>query len=542
MMTKNNFPIAVAQVNPTLGDFEGNFKKVLEAVDKAANEGCELLILPQGALEGRPAGDWNKDAAFEKSACEVRNRLKQYLNDRQLSMTVVGGGAAGMQTGAQSALFVINKSSVNETKVDLDNLTKYEPLVKNFAGSKVGFVPAQVIEHKWFVAELKRLGIDLLVVLAYAPFVKAHSQTRRLNFARSCGAEDLALLYVNLVGGQDEAVFDGASFACDAKGSTFKRLARFEEDFAVIDFQEFFAPHAAKSLSAEPMPELYDALVLAVRDYVRKSGFTDVTLGLSGGVDSALVATIAVDALGSEHVHAVGMPTRFTSEKSISEAKKLAENLKISFVIRPIDALFESFMQVFAGDFKDLPWDETEENLQARIRGMMLMSYSNKFKRLVLTTGNKSESAAGYATLYGDTAGAFAVIKDVLKTDVWNLCRYVNQKAGFERIPSFIIERAPSAELREGQFDEGSLPPYKVLDEIVRRYVEEGQSVEEIVKAGVDAAIVRRVVTLIHRNEFKRRQCPLGPRVSARAFGSDWNYPVTSRFDPFEAVKNTQKC
>ena len=351
---------------------------------------------------------------------------------------------------------------------------------------------------------------------------------------------ELPILYLNCVGAQDELVFDGNSFAMDMDRNVFLRLAGFREDFAVFKACEFFEHHAQEKEDDDIVSELYRALVLAVRDYVGKSGFKDVTLGLSGGVDSALVAAIAVDALGPEHVFAVGMPTRFTSQESIVEAKKLAQNLKIQFDIREIDNLFASFMEFFAEDFKGKAWNETEENLQARIRGMILMAYSNKFNRLVLTTGNKSETAVGYSTLYGDTAGAFAVIKDVLKTEVWELCRYVNKVAGYERIPKFIIERAPSAELREGQTDEASLPPYAVLDAVINDYVNNGEWPESIIGYDADETTVRRVIGLIHRNEFKRRQSPLGPKVSNMAFGRDWRYPIVNRFNPCDYLKGAR--
>ena len=277
------------------------------------------------------------------------------------------------------------------------------------------------------------------------------------------------------------------------------------------------------------MAELYDALKLALKDYVTKNGFRQVVIGLSGGIDSALVTAIAAEALGAENVLTVMMPTRFTADESFTLAKQLVENLKVHYVVRPIESLFEAYRQLLSEDFEGKPWDVTEENLQARIRGTILMAYANKFNRLVITTGNKSETAVGYSTLYGDTAGAFALIKDVYKTDVWELARYVNQLKGCEVIPESIISRAPSAELREGQKDEDSLPSYSQLDTILNAYVDKREPQQLAIEAVSDIQTTERVVRLVRRNEYKRRQSPLGPKLSSMAFGRDWRYPVTGK-------------
>ncbi len=559
MLSCPNFSIACAQINPVVGDLRGNKERILLAARRAVARKADILVLPEMALEGYPVEDWAKSTDFAQTVASVRQELLEELQSVAPELTVVFGSIEGGQPKNYNTLWAVRGAEVLGTKrkaclpqygvFDEERLFApgKDPLVSELFGTKVGFVVCEDLWHEEQERLAKESGAEILIAINASPFETGKRTMRERVVQDHCTQLALPVVYVNCVGAQDELVFDGNSFAMDLGGHVFVRMAAFEEDFVVFNAAELFENHADEEQKDDEIAELYQALVLAVRDYVRKSGFADVTLGLSGGVDSALVAAIAVDALGAEHVYAVGMPTRFTSQASITEAKKLATNLGIDFNIREIDTLFASFMAFFADDFKGKSWDETEENLQARIRGMILMAYSNKFKRLVLTTGNKSETAVGYSTLYGDTAGAFAVIKDVLKTEVWELCRYVNRKAGYERIPQFIIDRAPSAELREGQTDEASLPPYKVLDAILSDYVNEGDWPEAIVGRGVDEASVKRVIGLIHRNEFKRRQSPLGPKVSNMAFGRDWRYPIVNRFNPCDysaakEPKNKQKC
>jgi NAD+ synthase (glutamine-hydrolysing) len=343
----------------------------------------------------------------------------------------------------------------------------------------------------------------------------------------------MPMLAANQVGGQDELVFDGLSFALDASGALAAQGKAFESDLLVVDLQAGAGDRA--DLVREPIPEspppeaqVYAALVLGVRDYIGKNGFPGAIVGLSGGVDSALVLAIAVDALGADKVRAVMMPSPYTAEISWLDARDMAQRLGVRYDELPIGACFDAFRATLAGEFRGLPEDTTEENLQARIRGMLLMALSNKFGSIVLTTGNKSEMAVGYATLYGDMAGGFAVIKDIAKTLVWRLCRWRNTVS--DVIPDRIITRPPSAELKPGQTDQDSLPPYETLDAIVRLYMEEDRSVDEIVAAGHPADAVARVVRLIQVNEYKRRQAPVGIRVTHRAFGRDWRYPITSKF------------
>jgi NAD+ synthase (glutamine-hydrolysing) len=335
-------------------------------------------------------------------------------------------------------------------------------------------------------------------------------------------------VYANLVGGQDELVFDGGSFVLDGDGKLVANAPYFEESLLLVNFIDG-VPQPSPVI-AEPGEEAlaYSALVLGVRDYLGKNGFPSAIIGLSGGVDSALTLAIAVDALGAERVRAVMMPSQFTLPMSLDDAQQMARTLRVRYDVLPIKPAFDAFLSTLAREFRGLPWDTTEENLQARIRGTLLMALSNKYGSIVLTTGNKSETAVGYSTLYGDLAGGFAVIKDILKTLVYRLCRYRNSIAPV--IPERILSRAPTAELKADQTDQDSLPPYDVLDEIIDLYMQQGRSIAEIVAADHDEAVVRKVVRMIRLSEYKRRQSPIGIRVTHRGFGRDWRYPVTNRF------------
>jgi NAD+ synthetase len=343
----------------------------------------------------------------------------------------------------------------------------------------------------------------------------------------------MALVYANMVGGQDELVFDGASFALDRRGEVACQLPVFEETLEFVTVADGEPQRGAIAEQAPLESEVYKALCLGVRDYVGKNGFPGALVGLSGGVDSALTLCIACDALGSERVRAVMMPSQYTSQMSLEDSRELVENLGVRYDEIPIGPAFDAFLALLAKEFARLPVDATEENLQARIRGTLLMALSNKFGAIVLTTGNKSEMAVGYATLYGDMAGGFAVIKDILKTLVYRLCRYRN---GIERvIPERVLTRAPSAELKPNQTDQDSLPPYDVLDSIISAYMENDLSPAEMVSGGFRTEDVKRVIEMIHRSEYKRRQAPIGIRITHRGFGKDWRYPITSRYrEPYE--------
>jgi NAD+ synthase (glutamine-hydrolysing) len=396
------------------------------------------------------------------------------------------------------------------------------------AGVRVGVL---ICEDAWFdepATAAKAAGAQVLAVLNASPFHLAKAEEREARMAERARATGLPLLFSHLAGGQDEVVFDGASFAVDAGGALRARAPSFEEALPLVEVD---GGTVRGEMAALPSLEAqaWSALVVGVRDYLGKNGFPGAIIGLSGGIDSALVLAIAVDALGADRVRTVMMPSPYTADISWIDAREMARRLGVQYDEIAIAPMFDAFRSSLAPQFAGLAEDTTEENIQARIRGTLLMALSNKTGRIVLTTGNKSEMATGYCTLYGDMAGGFAVIKDVAKTLVYRLARWKNAQ-GREVIPERIITRAPSAELRPNQTDQDSLPPYDVLDAILARYMEEDQSVEQIVGAGFERTTVERVTRLIKVNEYKRRQAPVGIRITHRAFGRDWRYPITSKF------------
>jgi NAD+ synthase (glutamine-hydrolysing) len=406
-----------------------------------------------------------------------------------------------------------------------------EPLVMAVDGVRLGFA---ICEDFWFdrvPAAARAAGADVLLALNASPY-HMNKRATRFDVARDnvCRA-GLGLVACNLVGGQDELVFDGQSFALDARGELAAQAKAFETDLLLVDVErqpQGLAVSGRIERDPEMLEPVYRALVLAVRDYVGKNGFPGVILGLSGGIDSALTLAIAVDAIGAERVRALMMPSAYTADISLEDARAMAQGLGVRYDVWPIADCFAAFRSTLGAEFRGLPEDTTEENIQARIRGTLLMALSNKSGAIVLTTGNKSEMAVGYCTLYGDMAGGFAVIKDIAKTLVYRLCEYRNGIAPI--IPERIIKRAPSAELRPDQTDQDSLPPYDILDEIVHMYMERNLPVESIVAAGLPREAVDQVVRLVRISEYKRRQAPVGVRVTERAFGRDWRYPITSGF------------
>jgi NAD+ synthase (glutamine-hydrolysing) len=398
-----------------------------------------------------------------------------------------------------------------------------------------------ICEDAWFEApaqQAKAAGAELLVVINASPFHQGKGNEREAMMQSRSKACGLPLVFAHLVGGQDEVVFEGRSFAVQADGALAGRALSFEESLFTVDVLR--NPGTGLCLAAKSVPsksleaDLWDALVLGVRDYLGKNSFPGAILGLSGGIDSALVLAVAVDALGADKVRAVMMPSAYTADMSWLDAREMAARMNVRYDELSIEPQVEAFKASLAGEFSGLAENTAEENIQARIRGVFLMALSNKFGSIVLTTGNKSEMATGYCTLYGDMAGGFAVIKDLLKTTVFKLARWRNENdpygTGQNPIPERIITRAPSAELRADQTDQDSLPPYEVLDAILQRYMENDESIESLVAAGFDAAVVDRITRLIKLNEYKRRQSPIGIRVSHRSFGKDWRYPVTSQF------------
>ncbi len=531
--------VAVAQLNCTVGDFEGNSRKIIEAASRAAAAGADLLLTPELSLTGYPPEDLLLRRAFYAATDAALQTLTAQLLQFP-DLTVVVGHPLAREGHRFNAASLLQAGVLLGTycKHDLPNYDVFDeqryftpdnrPLVFELNGTHFG---VNICEDTWFGYTpecAKSAGAAVLLVLNGSPFNLGKQQQRidiqRANVSRF----RMPVVYANLVGGQDELVFDGASFVLDRDGRVVASAPYFEESLLLVDFVDG-VPQAAH-VSPEPSEEAlaYSALVMGVRDYVGKNGFPGAIIGLSGGVDSALTLAIAVDALGAERVRTVMMPSQFTAPMSLEDARQMAHAMNVRYDVLPIKPAFDAFLSTLSSEFRGLPWDTAEENLQARIRGTLLMALSNKYGSIVLTTGNKSETAVGYSTLYGDLAGGFAVIKDILKTLVYRLCRYRNSIAPV--IPQRILSRAPSAELRADQTDQDSLPPYDVLDEIIDLYMQQGRSIGEIVAADHDEAVVRKVVRMIRLSEYKRRQSPIGIRVTHRGFGRDWRYPITNRF------------
>jgi NAD+ synthase (glutamine-hydrolysing) len=555
--------ICVAQFNFVVGDLAGNAQKIIAAARTAYAAGARLLLTPELSICGYAAEDLFFRPSFIAACDDAVKTVARELAGLK-DMTVVVGHPAAIEASGRRTRSVTVPNRVNAASVlcegqvvasyakrELPNYQVFDErryfvpgrdtcvFEAGVAGArlKVGLL---ICEDAWYEAparETRAAGAELLAVINASPFHVGKGGERedmmRLR-ARDCG---LPLVYAHLVGGQDEVVFEGHSFALQADGALAARAPSFTEDAFAVDLQRSAAGVQLKG-AIEPDrsadADLWDALVLGVRDYVGKNGFPGAILGLSGGIDSALVLAIAVDALGADRVRTVMMPSPYTADISWIDARDMAHRMGVQYDEISIVPEFEAFKASLAQEFKGLPEDTTEENIQARIRGTLLMALSNKSGRIVLTTGNKSEMATGYCTLYGDMAGGFAVIKDLAKTTVFRLARWRNAHdphgSGTNPIPERIITRPPSAELRPDQKDQDSLPEYEVLDAIVERYMENDQGIEEIVAQGYARADVEKVTRLIKLNEYKRRQAPVGIRVTHRSFGKDWRYPITSKF------------
>ncbi len=553
-MQQQSLRVALAQINVTVGDLAGNADLIIQHARQAHAAGAHLVLTPELSLTGYPPEDLLLRPAFLQ-VCETQlARIAAALADCAGLHVVVGhpqardGATARERSWALPPCFnaasVIADGAVLQryAKRELPNYQVFDERRYFLSGRDAGLAPVVfelrgrrvallICEDAWFdepAASAKAAGAELLCVINASPFHLGKVEEREQRMAERARAVGLPLIYAHLVGGQDEMVFDGASFAVQADGALAARAAMFEPALALLDW----TPVGLRGEIA-PLPEFeaqaWAALVCGVRDYIDKNGFPGVLLGLSGGIDSALVLAIAVDALGPERVRAVMMPSPYTADISWIDARDMAARLGVRYDEHSIVPMFDAFKASLAGEFAGRAEDATEENIQARIRGTLLMALSNKFGTIVLTTGNKSEMATGYCTLYGDMAGGFAVIKDVAKTLVFRLARWKNAQ-GAELIPDRIITRPPSAELRPDQKDEDSLPPYTVLDAILARYMEQDQSIDEIVAAGFAPADVERVTKLIKINEYKRRQAPIGIRITHRGFGRDWRYPITSKF------------
>jgi len=562
--------VAAAQLDLVVGDLEGNAARVLAAYDRAERAGCDLVAFPELTVTGYPPEDLLLRPAF---VAQAKDWLDKIATRTGATAAIVGFPEADRDLYNAAAVLAhgtvqgVYRKHLLPNYAVFDEERYFEPWPVDGPLFVIGGVrvAVTVCEDAWSpsgpILTQAASGAELVVNINASPYYAGRVRERETMLATRAADAAVPILYVNLVGGQDELVFDGASMLVDESGAVVARARQFTEDLLVVDVEvrpafrrraldprgRTRAPALPEVLVTGPQPvgvaqpsrleplfdpirEVYEALVLGTRDYVTKNGFTDVLIGLSGGVDSSLVAAIAVDALGAEHVVGVLMPSRFSSRHSITDAEALAANLGIRTMTIPIEPAHAAFLDMLAEPFAGLEPGLAEENLQARIRGTILMTLSNKFGWMVLTTGNKSEMATGYSTLYGDMAGGFAVIKDVPKTLVYGLCRDLNDRAGRDIIPESVLTKPPSAELRPGQLDSDSLPEYDVLDPILEGYVERDRSIAELVSEGHDAQVVARVARLVDRNEYKRRQAPPGVRVSPKAFGKDRRLPITNRW------------
>lgn len=576
--------IALAQLNPVVGDLEGNRDAIWTAYERAVAADCDMVVFGELSITGYPPEDLVLKPGFVRDNRKVLDDLAARTG-RCVAVVgfVDGDGSEGRATRrsdgreilhnaaavcADGAIHGVYHKRLLPNYDVFDEERTFEPgqgdhVLYEIAGVRVGL---SICEDIWYadgpVAQLAVGGAQINVNINGSPYHRGKIREREQMLSARARETACPIVYVNQVGGQDELVFDGASMVVDAQGMVVTRLPQFSESLEIIDVTVAVEDLRQGSLRHDPsrslltvvtvtdrprtdetapksgiitplrddLDEMYAALVLGTRDYVHKNGFTDVVIGLSGGIDSSLVAAVAVDALGADHVHGVAMPSRYSSEGSLTDAYALAEALGIDCRTISIEPAFTAYLEMLAPSFGDRPTDLTEENLQSRCRGQTLMALSNKFGWMVLTTGNKSEMAVGYFTIYGDSVGGYAVIKDVLKTDVFALSRFVNARAGTEVIPESVLTKPPSAELRPDQRDDQSLPPYDVLDPILAQYVEHDRTAAEIVELGHPADIVRRVARLVDLNEYKRRQCPPGVRVTEKAFGKDRRLPITNKY------------
>ncbi|SUB29669.1 NAD synthetase [Yersinia pseudotuberculosis] len=529
--------IALAQLNWLVGDIEGNTERMLQTLNEQQKAGADLVMFSELALSGYPPEDLlYRDDFYQR--CEVQLERLQAATPH-IAVLVGHPWREGDKLYNALSLFAQGKLLGRYFKQQLPNYgvfdekryfsAGHQSCVVELKGYRLGLL---ICEDLWLdgpIDAVKAAGAEVVLSINASPYNREKPYIRKTLMAAHCQRTGLPLVYLNQIGGQDELIFDGCSKVFDAAGNMTHRLAAFAEQTTLLQLNGCnVIPMTAPVAELPPLAQVYEALVLAVRDYVTKNGFNGAVLGLSGGIDSALTLAIAVDALGKDKVQALMMPFRYTADISIADAKEEAEILGVKFDVMSIEPMFDAFMGQLAPMFADTGRDTTEENLQARCRGVVLMALSNKRRSIVLTTGNKSEMAVGYATLYGDMAGGFDVLKDVPKTLVFKLAEYRNTVSYV--IPQRVITRPPSAELAPDQKDEDSLPPYDILDAILEGYVEQDKSVAELVADGFDEAIVRKVIRLVDINEYKRRQSAVGPRITARSFGKDRRYPITSGF------------
>ena len=549
------FRVAGAQINPTVGDFESNAAGILDAMSWAERESADVLLLPELAISGYPPEDLVLRESFIDRGLAALESIAAASGE---TTTIVGFVDRAGQHRRPDALgrYVSNAAAILRKgrligiyhKCLLPNYGVFDEARYFVPGSEPGRVwdvdgvpvGVSVCEDIWTPDgppfDQAAAGAAILLNINGSPYHVGKGVARQALLAAAAERSGLPIVYLNMVGGQDELVFDGESMVFDRSGQLVYRAAQFEEERFVVDVDVDASgdEQATATAAAAPLRErisseeaVYRALVMGLRDYVHKNGFREVVIGLSGGIDSALTCAIAVDALGPEAVRGISMPSRYSSPGSVDDSRDLADRLGCRFDVLPIDEVFSQYLEALDGLFAGTPPGVAEENLQARIRGALLMALSNKFGGIVVATGNKSEMAVGYATLYGDMAGGFSVLKDVFKTVVYRLAEWRNRDG--EVIPQTIITKPPSAELRPDQLDTDSLPEYDVLDEILRRYVERDEGVEKIIADGLDASLVTRIAKMVDRNEYKRRQAAPGVKITEKAFGRDRRLPITNR-------------
>jgi NAD+ synthase (glutamine-hydrolysing) len=533
-------------LNPLVGDLSGNEAKILADYAKAEAAGCDVVVYSELTITGYPPEDLLLKKAFVR---DNQLAVERIAKATQKCAALIGfvkadgdhlyNAVALCRNGGVQNVY-LKQLLPNYAVFDEDRYFEPGPAMNDgvvsglftLDGVTVGVT---ICEDIWYadgpVAAQAASGARIMLNLNASPFHEGKNVQREQMLSTRAKETNSAIVYVNQVGAQDELVFDGSSVVVDCNGVIACRMKSFESDFAVVTIagDGTVTPAHVESFASD-LDRVYEALVVGTRDYVHKNGFTDVVIGLSGGIDSSIVAAIAVDALGADHVHGVAMPSRYSSQGSLDDAEKLATALGIDHRIVSIEPAFGAYLEMLTPSFTGREPDLTEENLQSRVRGMTLMALSNKFGWMVLTTGNKSEMAVGYFTIYGDSAGGYAVIKDVFKTQVFALCRRINERAGREIIPEAVITKPPSAELRPDQRDDQSLPAYEDLDPILRHYIDNDLTVPEIQKLGFDAAVVARIARLVDINEYKRRQCAPGVRISEKAFGKDRRMPITNGY------------
>jgi len=528
--------IALAQLNFAVADIKGNTAKILDAVEQAKRQQADVILFPELCVTAYPPEDLLLREDFIRQAQQAVDHIRQQVRGIDV---VLGYPIAHGQWRYNAAVVIRDGAIIAEYhKQALPNYGVFDEHRYFKAGHQTCLFQAKgyhlaltICEDIWIsgiIGKNREAGADIILSLNASPFHAGKMQERENIVCRQIKEAGIPLVYVNQIGGQDELVFDGASFVADSKGEIVFRAAEFEEQLSIVEFIGKEPQASTVAPLYRPVVSEYKALVLGIKDYVRKNGFPGAILGLSGGIDSALVLALAVDALGPDNVEVVMMPSRYTQDMSNEDAKREANALGVKYHIIPIEPAVTAFGGMLAPIFTGSPSDTTEENIQARCRGILLMAFSNKQGKLLLTTGNKSEMSVGYSTLYGDMAGGFAPLKDVSKLLVYKLAEYRNTLSPV--IPQRVITRPPSAELAPGQKDEDSLPPYAVLDPILALYIEQDKSAEEIVAMGYPMADVKRAIMLVDRNEYKRRQSPPGIRITPRAFGRDRRYPISSAY------------